>query len=419
MFIDILILSIDFINFELSWKKTPYLFSAYTMFIFAFNFIFLLPYYMTKLPIIGEFVRVGRLSFDELNDFFWFVRLFFYSWLFLAIYFIYRSKFTREFVQVDVTNANAATLRILFLFVILVNIIFLGVGTDFSISEMVRRAFFPREYTDIKMGVGPLLFLKHTICGILLVCAAYNAIKKRSFRSYLILIVALLLNFVGGTKTSFVINFFVLFMVYQKIKLNKIKREPFKNMFKLMLLAPMLLAITISSFYLMSDRNNQIDQIKRIGRYQAESYYTALVLHDYNWKAEYLISGIKDTIAAYIPRAIYPDKPTVGFYRNYWKERYEPNAPPHHTSTFGVLAEAFMMFGYAGSFLYGVIFAFLCRLSNGLYLKSSNIGSVFFSIYTIYWLYFLMRAGLTGFALAQPVVVFIFTYLIWNKRFKI
>lgn len=419
MFFDVLIVSVMFVVFEFRFKKHSYIFSPYTMFVLAFNFIFLVPYYMTTLPVIGDFVRVGRLSADDLKAFEWYARVFFYSWLPLAIYFVSRSNLSQDDVRSDLTNANRSSLWVLLISVIAITLIFLGLGTEFSPSTMLRRSFFPREFTDIKMGMGPFIFLKQAVCGVLLVSSSFNAIKRRSVRSYLILLIALTLNFIGGTKTSFVINFLVIFMVYQKIGLKKTAAtNPLKNIFVLLCLAPVILSAVIGSFFVMGDKNSSVDQIQRIGRYQAEGYYTALVLNDYKWKSEYLISGLSDTAFAYIPRAIFPDKPTVGFYRNYWKERYEPNTPAHHTSTFGALAESFMMFGYSGAFLYGLIFAFICKLSDRLYLKSDNVGSLFFAIYSIYWLYFLMRAGLTGFAVAQPLMIFIFTYFIWNKKFK-
>ncbi|WP_261854099.1 hypothetical protein [Clostridium folliculivorans] len=200
---------------------------------------------------------------------------------------------------------------------------------------------------------------------------------------------------------------------FRKVKLSKFVKYG--------ILGAILLISAFMIFYKPGEVVSVNDAIEGLKGYQKEAYYTVRVINDFDWNIEYTYEGLVDTITPFVPRIIWDDKPYSGFYQRYWRDIYEPNAVLYQTSTFGALAEAHMMFGMFGAFLYAIIFYFICKKSFIFYQKINTFFGMFIVAYVQCSMYFFVRGGLFSSTVVAFVYQSIIAYIIlvlFQKLFK-
>ena len=128
--------------------------------------------------------------------------------------------------------------------------------------------------------------------------------------------------------------------------------------------------------------------------YSQEAYYSARVINDFGWDIEYVGAVFEDIALSGIPRAVFPKKGFYGLYNEYWRPFYQPNTVQYHTSTYGFIAEAHMLFSFLGPFLYAFFFSWLFKAMYIGFYRCSKLSSLFFLTYLFNFIYFLIRTGL-------------------------
>jgi oligosaccharide repeat unit polymerase len=157
---------------------------------------------------------------------------------------------------------------------------------------------------------------------------------------------------------------------------------------------------------------------KMVG-YQKEAYYTVRIIDDFRWTIKYTFEGIYDTLTPFIPRFIWEDKPFTGFYHRYWRPLYEPNTVIYQTSTAGALAEAYMMFGIFGSFIYAFIFYKLCKWVYNFFQKTRSPLGLFVVCYLQCSMYFFVRFGILSSTIVNFVYQFVIAFILLNFLLRV
>lgn len=283
-----------------------------------------------------------------------------------------------------------------FVFACLVVVITLGVGVGFSPALMIDRAIHPREYTYIRAGVGPLTHLFYGVKFILMALAsALIFLSGKSVFSIIFFVIAAFVTFLGGTKSSFVLPVFMFVVVWQKM--NWRLKSAFAMLRRTLQIGVIAGSLVLSGFLLFPGREFRIsgleDAVAQVVHYNKEPYYLPLVVEYFPWTPYYTYGQIRDTFLAPIPRAIWGSKPNVGLWQNYFRQAFEPTTVFYHTSTFGCLAEAHMMFGSLGPFIYGIIWALICYKFYSYMLTSTSFFKAFMIGIVSFWTYLLLRTG--------------------------
>ena len=220
-------------------------------------------------------------------------------------------------------------------------------------------------------------------------------LSGKSVFSIIFFVVAAFVTFIGGTKSSFVLPLFMLVVIWQKM--NWRQKSAFAMLRRTIQIGAIGALLVVIGFLFMKGSKERVsglaDAAVRVVHYHKEPYYLPLVVEDFPWTPRYTIRQICDTFIAPIPRAIWAGKPYVGLYGRHFKPVYEPKSVGYHTSTFGCLAEAHMMFGVLGPFVYGIIWALICYKLYSYMLTSTSLFKSFVVGTISFWTYLLLRTG--------------------------
>lgn len=411
-FIDIPIVAILMLALELVIMRRNYrLLSPNTLFIGSVLMLYILPYF-------GEiYIQPHRklrfLSYDQFQLAFTLVRQFFYTWCLFSIYFMTRlAKMQPQTLNPEPFQTRRrmwfmyASFFVLFL-------ITLGVGVGFNPIEMFERAINPRAYTHIKTGVGPIRYIRNGFRLLATIFAvAWIFQSNKSLASILTFASLAMFTMLGGSKATVVAPFVILVVMWQMLKWST--GGPFKKFWHTMLIGFVSISLVLSAFMLLG-RIGETQSISQatthLYSYQKECYYLPLVVERFDWSPHYVKEAAMDSIIAPIPRKIWPGKPVVGLWTRYFKPAFEPNTVEYHVSTFGCLAEAHMLFGWLGPWIYGFLWALLTYKGYQIMIRTTSWFKAFIVVSLTGWIYLLARTGFTGTNFAIFMVYMAFGYI--------
>jgi oligosaccharide repeat unit polymerase len=277
-----------------------------------------------------------------------------------------------------------------------IKVLALGTGVGFSPLAIVHRAVSPRDFTYIGEGVGPINYLDRGFYIVSLLMAAVNLnTTRRKILARVLLLFAVLLVLAGGRKAAISSVIILCVVIWQKcwedISLAK------RAVLCVAILATVLAALTLSFslHYSPGEHGTLSEGAEKLAEYQQEAYFLPLVIKQYPWKIDYPLQILYDTAYNPIPRALWPDKPFGGTWFRYFGPDFAPESlATGSTCTCGCLAEAHMMFGWAGPYVYGFVWGVLmCRM------------------------YRVLLGGRTAFSLLAVSFLTFFTYLICRTGF--
>ncbi|MCK5563845.1 MAG: hypothetical protein KAJ07_01245 [Planctomycetes bacterium] len=292
-------------------------------------------------------------------------------------------------------RTKGVTLFVVFCFVVIIK---LGIGVGFSPAAMMDRAINPREYTEVRAGLGPLFHIHLGLKYVLITLATVMVFASgKSFFSIIFFMMCVGVTLIGGTKASFVLPVIVSVVVWQKISWQY--RSVFQKFRKTILIGVLVVAVVILSFALWGASGEVTgigDAISGIVGYLKEAYYLPLVTEAFPWSPKVLSDVIADTFISPIPRAIWKNKPSKGLWSQYFRPTFEPNTVYYHTSTFGCLSEAHMLYGRLGPFVYGILWALICYKLYVYMISHDSLFKACFVAVICQWTYLLVRTGFLG-----------------------
>jgi hypothetical protein len=312
----------------------------------------------------------------------------------------------------------------LFLLFCVIYLIYLGSGVGFSSGRMLDRAIHPRAYTYIKEGFGPILTFKEGLNRTLLFAVMIGTIQRPRALLYKALLGALLmLTIFGGSKASMLFPLLFYIMIRQKVRYRPGRALTVKLGYGIAAIVSAV-ALLFGAFWFYRqtlDTSTTLgDTAESMQEYVQEAYMSARIIADYEQDPEYVRNAILDTLAAPIPRALWPSKPYVGFYRRYWQPRYHPGTPTYQTTTCGCLAEAHMIFGGAGPVVYGLLFAALVTIMQALSIRARTPFLFLLPVYLNFMLFYLVRVGFTATGASAIFlyfcIAFVLLFLLFPKR---
>lgn len=400
--LDITILTI--LYFFIEWKylgKKYKLFSPYMLFNVFFFSVYLLPYYFHIFDINSELF--SSLTSEEITIGYRYIRIFYYLFFALSLFSFRKIKHKWNYEYRKIDSFARDTSLFLYVLTFIVYMISIGVPVGFSPSGIVERLINPRSFTYIRSGYGIINHLYSASKIILLILGLNAFYKNKSFLTGFLLFISIILNILGGSKSSFI--YVVLVFTYMSNKYRvKNTRINLRRIILLAVISISMLFVGFKYFYMPGQVLSSKEAINNLVEYQKEAAYTVSVINNFKWKPQYLIEGIYDTLIPFIPRNIWPNKPYSGFYNRYFQPIYNPNAVIYHTSTFGMLSEAHMMFGIIGSFIYPILSIWLLDFIYKKQLTARTLFQSFVPIYLIISLYGYIRAGY----LSSNLVAFVF-----------
>lgn len=379
-------------------------FSPLVLFLFAYIFVYVAPYYG---DLLGGDAWVLKLSSQELEIGVDNVRYFFYSWvvgaLFLVPFYLRRSKLViNRFASVPL----GATVRVV-VFMLVVYLFYIGSGVGFNPMSMIDRMVNPRAYTYIKEGFGPLIFINTCVqlIALFMVLNGFFSTRKKVYLFLLFVVVSSMI--LGGGKSQFLMVVIFSALLYQKSGMGG-KATLGKKIGIFALFLVLMVSAFFFAFVAYGDSDKKadaVDVLSAVVDYQREAYYSAKVAKDFDWDPEFVLVAVVDTATAVVPRFLWEEKPYFGFYNRYWRPLYEPDTVTYHTTTYGALAESHMVFGWLGPFFYGLLWAFFVAILYRRIVLASKLHTFFVSVYLSCLVYFFLRAGFL-FSTPWNVVIF-------------
>jgi len=385
--------------------------SPVTMFFLGNAVLYVIPYF-SHFYFFPNW-RLNLLDYQQFSLAFNVIRCFLYTYCLVIILLLFRiARIQPVIMTLDYSQIRRRAIFafIVFIFIVIIRI---GVGVGFSPVAMIDRALHPREYTYIRAGVGPLTHLHWGFRFVLLtLAAAMIYLSGKSIFYIIFFIICSFITFLASTKSAFVLPIFMLVTAWQKIVWRPM--TAFAKLRRTAQIGLIGALLVVTGFLFIKGRTEEIAGLKEAGiqavHYHKEAYYLPLVVKRFPWSPRYTIGQIRDTFLAPIPRAIWAGKPRVGLYANYFHPEFEPKSVEYHTSTFGCLAEAHMMFGRLGPFIYGIVWALVCYKLY-VYLLSHNSLFKAFLVGTLsFWTYLLLR---TGFLEVNTSIILIYIFLGW------
>ena len=371
--------------------------SPMTMFIIACFVLYVLPYLSHFYLVPNR--RMNMLSYGQFALAFNTLRCFLYTYCLVAIPLLVRlSKRKGSIMVLDSAQVNMLSIVVLLLFIPIL-ILNLGIGIGFSPAAMLDRAFNPRAYTYIRIGLGPLHHLHIGLTFVLLALASARIFtSNKSIGSIVFFILCTFVSIIGGDKRSFVVPLIMFTIVWQKM--SWADRSVFQRLRKTLFVCTIVGFVIILSFSLWFEPGEVVglrDAASMVVQYHREAFYLPLVIEHFSWEPRYLWETIIDTIIFPVPRAIWTSKPAyIGMWGRYFRPEFEPETVYYHTSTFGCLSEAHLLFSWFGPFIYGIVWAligyklYIYLISHDNLFKACLVGVL------VFWTYMLERTGFWG-----------------------
>ncbi|MEZ8796622.1 hypothetical protein AB6D64_07330 [Vibrio cyclitrophicus] len=382
------------------------------------------------LPILGSthyssiaISLVGNLSYSELYKLELFLLAFLLS--FVTFYYVISSfafkGMNTECMRPIVGSVTYKNIAVLFVLAFLVKYIYLGTGLGFSPSAVLDRFLSPRDYTYIKKGTGFINYLHSVFLHALLFVSCYFFITRKEMSLTLrfsIVLLPFILVFFGGGKQNYL--WIIVYWSVISFKTFQLRISFSKVIKKIITFGCIFLGLLWFSFSFVVTSNSgaRVGLLSKLADYQREAYFSARVINDFHWDIEYMAIGIYDTVVAIIPRAIWLDKPLVGFYRRYWQPEYESDVVEYHTTTYGFISESYMFFGYLGPTLYALIWAIICIYIARINTKTTEMSSLFRCSFLLLLFYFFVRDGFSGFTFWYSVIVVVLSGYLIKYKFK-
>lgn len=404
--VDLIILCVGSVLLEYIILGRKYvLFSPFTNFNIMFFVIYLVPPVLYSINPSTSYM--SSLDYSNIISGYNYVRFFYYFWfLFSLIYFIFlRGK--KLFIVKGLAALNHSSFLILWVVLTVIYAFSMAAPLGFNPQLVLARLINPRAFTYIRAGYGPLNYLLESTKLVMLILAMTMYMTMNNLASKVSLVFAIIMNILGGSKTSFVNFLFVGTAIKYKSNYH-FQRVRLSKLLVFCVAGFLLLTASFVFFYSPGVRTTVDEALFNMISYQKEAYYTLRVIQDFSWDINYTGEGLIDTLTPFIPRFVWPDKPLSGFYHRYWRSMYEPNTVIYHTSTFGSLAEAYMMFGSAGPILYAMAFFLICKITYERFLKAQSLLDIFIVCYIQCHIYFFVRFGL----FSSTLVSFVFQVLI-------
>lgn len=296
-------------------------------------------------------------------------------------------------------------MQVMFILAVIALLFHLGAGVGFNPATMLHRIAHPRLYTHTRAGTGLVIYIRAAVTIVFLSTLARYAFfrARRSLDRNFCILAATALTLAGGSKSSLIIVFISLILGWQsKACLSRFSAVTVKRFLThlagtvgVTILGITVLLVSFSAMDWGHSHKVQLIDVSRIVKYSREASNTAKVLDDYEGDIGRLATSLYDTAIYVVPRKLFPNKPVTGMYGRYWKPMYESNRVDYHASTFGCLAEAHMLFGYFGPFVYGAFFAALVGWVTDLMYRCRNGMQFSVVLFFVSYMYFLVRGGLT------------------------
>ena len=414
MLIDIFLVSVILVLFErkIVGKDNFLPFSPLFIFLASYNLLFVFA------DVIALFINADVLYMSKLDQEYRykyeiFNRVFFY--LFVALFFLYFFSRKNESRKAFIVQAVPFSWVVFVLLLgVLAKFLYLGAGLGFNPVSVLQRVIYPREFTYIKSGTGLINYLQGALLLLSYFLSVVHYHQAKSKKAILLIVFCGFFFFIGGAKQQLLWLAFIFIMV--KIKYTDITASGLRKNLKYLIV---LCGLVVLSFSIMVVRADERSLFEKLVKYQRESYYSALVLNDFKWEYEYPATAVTDTLLAPVPRFVWEEKPLLGFYNRYWRSVYESSTVSYHTSTYGFIAEAHMIFGAIAPIMYALLFFFLVRYCyEGILGKTSLLG-IFSTIYLSTLFYFFLRSGITGFTLINVLFTLLVCLLLAKRVFEI
>jgi oligosaccharide repeat unit polymerase len=373
-----IITTINFIILTFSWLKRKNLapFSIYNFYLASIFLLFLIPSYV-------DYMIVGYSSIFKIDIFF--------SIFIVLVHLVYiLGHKPKDFTSKHLDYIRPTNFYILLAAWFILFVVKIGLGVGFQPMVMLDRILNPRNYTYIKEATGPITYVVGSI-SVVLMYAAFNL--RSRLNSILAASIIFFLVVIPGSKATIII--FVAYYVFSITRRNKVVINSFFDKVKLILGGFISVSILIViSFNIMTQGGNSKSVMEEILTYQEEYQFSKEIINDGDYNAENTILGITDTVIAIIPRQIYDDKPYVGYYNRFWREKYDSaRTARYHSSQFGILAEAFTFLGTFGIFVYAIITGIFLRISEHVFKRSPSNFDQFIYLYFCTYTYFYLRNG--------------------------
>ena len=372
-------------------KEKYVLFSPYTLVQFSFLYIYIIPFSLFNSNDIVNFTQ--KLSINEIRASLTYFQVFFYLFSILSIRSFYKIKRTvniKSQLSFKLTDSFILISIFLLFFIILIGELIL---VNFNISNMILKMISPRQFTYLREGLGPItVFVNFSKLLLLFLSIIYRNQKKNPF-TLIILLLAILFNFLGGSKSSLLISLIYYVLAIQKYRINYLKI----SLRKLLIYTGILIFVVLISFNLMTLEKSDStfkSAISSVIGYSQEAYYSSKVIADFEWDLEHIKTVIEDLFLTPIPREIFKSKGFYGLYKTYWQPLYQPNVVVYHTSTYGFLAEGHMIFSFFTPLLYALLFNSILLKIYTTFHNTKNIVTFFFILVLSTWIYFIIRTGL-------------------------
>tara|TARA_B100000963_G_scaffold353609_1_gene368623 strand:- start:807 stop:2078 length:1272 start_codon:yes stop_codon:yes gene_type:complete len=387
------------------------------IFLACYIFVYYIPLISFYLEISGGFsIAFYSLSEGEIYKLLIFLNLFLLSYLiFIAIFNNYRRQNNASY-KVDF-SISEVRLLVLVCVTFVIKYFYLAVGLGFNPFNVLDRLLNPREYTYIKIGTGYINYLHSAFLHVLLFSTTlFFYVNKFKIRHLIFYLLCFFLVFMGGGKQNFLWLVFYLIVVNRFFELPATRNLSY--LWRNLRFAMTALFVLLVSFVVLqgdSIVNRSIFEVYI--DYQREAYYSAKVLTDFDFKFEYLYYGIYSTVFAIVPRAVWSEKPLLGFYNEYWRPLYEPSTVSYHSSTYGFASESYMMFGLFGALIYGFLFALYINFINNLMHYKPNVSKIFIAGISLILVYFFLRGGFFGFTFWYFLILVLIGTFLLRLRF--
>lgn len=424
--ITLLLIALAFAAELLILRKRIVVLSPTFMLLASLLAMYVLPYLFTSYT--GNWTRLETLTSKEINTVLFRLNLFMVTYLIISVPLLRRlarraARNSGRYEPLQYIPSKRAAYTVLVCYVA-VFFLYIGSGVGFSPGEVLDRMIHPRDYTYIKSGFGPLIYLKTGLGFALVVMAAsWWRIAPKKIGRNLVLFTAVILNVLGGSKSSLVMPFVAIVLVLQCTYAGEKQKLSKKIVY--MLLAPMLAAVLVGTAFTLWGKQTEGSGLERVVTqlrdYGREAYLSARVIQDFPWREEYTLDAIEDTLTAPLPRVLFPEKEFVGFYKRYWMPMYESNVVQYHTTTSGFVAEGHMAFGAFSPVIYAILFALLIVKLYERLLMPRSMRSLGIAIFITSQMYFIARTGFFGttlwFILIPSLVIWL-TYYLTRRRTK-
>lgn len=270
-----------------------------------------------------------------------------------------------------------------------------GCTVGFNPATVLQRIISPRDFTTSDSGFGPILYIDKILQFLSLTFAIVHLQRNpRAPKRWVLAFLSVLLVLAGGRKAAAVSVIIVSTVVYQK---NMTWIPAWKKLTRLgaiFIAMITLLALSFSLHYSKEGRVGIRESVVNMGTYQQEAYFLPLVMEHYPWNISYPIRIVSDTAFNPIPRVFWPGKPYGGsWFRYFGPDLARGSLETGTVATTGCLAEAHMMFGQAGPFVYGVLWATFTYFAYHVLLIGRSLFSIYAVSFLTFYTYLLCRTG--------------------------